>query len=382
MTEPPQEWAAPGAPTTPSGEPSPGTGASAGPAAPPEWQTPPGWGGSAGSGTAAPGGALWGAPRPVDVKPGVVPLRPLGLGELLDGAVAIIRRYPRPTLGLSVGVALVVTLLNTILSLTALRGVLSLDASSFESTGGELGWAVNGSAISGAVAGVLATILIALLAGVMLSGFITAVVGRAVLGRPMTFADAWAQVWPLLFRLVGLALLTGLIVGGVAFGGLAVAGAVGFLVGGGGIALAVLLGIGALVLSVRLYIQLSLASSVLVLENATIGTSMRRSRVLVRGSWWRVFGILLLTWIIGAFAAQVLQVPFLLLGISDSGFGATGELSSVEIVMGSLGAGIASAVVAPFAAGVRALLYVDRRVRAEGLDIALTAAVREQPTTP
>lgn len=380
MTDQSGSWASPSGWTSPSDEPAPLLDQPPRDQAPPPsgsgFQAPPGWGGPQ-----SPTGG-WGTPRPPDVRPGVVPLRPLGLGELLDGAVAIIRRYPRPTLGLSVGVALVVTLLNTILSLTALRGVLSLDASSFESTGGELGWAVNGSAISGAVAGVLATILIALLAGVMLSGFITAVVGRAVLGRPMTFADAWAQVWPLLFRLVGLALLTGLIVGGVAFGGLAVAGAVGFLVGGGGIALAVLLGIGALVLSVRLYIQLSLASSVLVLENATIGTSMRRSRVLVRGSWWRVFGILLLTWIIGAFAAQVLQVPFLLLGISDSGFGATGDLSSVEIVMGSLGAGIASAVVAPFAAGVRALLYVDRRVRAEGLDIALTAAVREQPTTP
>ena len=45
-------------------------------------------------------------------QPGVVPLRPLALGELLDGAIKIIRRYPRPTLGLSAAIAAVVTVLN------------------------------------------------------------------------------------------------------------------------------------------------------------------------------------------------------------------------------------------------------------------------------
>ena len=37
----------------------------------------------------------------------LVPLRPLGIGEILDGAVTYIRRYPRPTLGIAAGVALV-----------------------------------------------------------------------------------------------------------------------------------------------------------------------------------------------------------------------------------------------------------------------------------
>lgn len=46
------------------------------------------------------------APPPAP-KPGVIPLRPLGLGEILEGAISYIRANPKVTLGLS---AVVITL--------------------------------------------------------------------------------------------------------------------------------------------------------------------------------------------------------------------------------------------------------------------------------
>src|ERR671918_262293 len=49
---------------------------------------------------------------PAAVKPGVIPLRPLGVGEILDGAVTTIRRNPGPMLGLSAIVAIVTQLLG------------------------------------------------------------------------------------------------------------------------------------------------------------------------------------------------------------------------------------------------------------------------------
>ena len=48
-------------------------------------------------GAARPRAAVRG-PRP---KPGVIPLRPLGLGEILDGSFATIRRNPKATLGIA-----------------------------------------------------------------------------------------------------------------------------------------------------------------------------------------------------------------------------------------------------------------------------------------
>ena len=359
---------------------------------PGDWTTPGGWGGPAqqpptvppgygqqpyAGGPAPRGPAPWGQ-RPVEVKPGVVPLRPLGLGELLDGAVGIIRRYPRPALGLSAMVALVTTLLNVALLVTAFQPLLAVDTTALEN--GDTA-ALEG-ALGGAAAGGLLTIVLALLSGAVLTGVLTAVVGKAVLGEPMSFAQAWQQVRPLLLRLIGLALLVLAIVYGIFLAGLAVG--VGLIAAGGPVLAVVgvpliLASFGALA---YLYIRLSLAPCVLVLERTGIVTSLRRSGVLVKRDWWRVCGILLLTLIIGSFVSQVVQLPFAVLGAGSPSSlldPAADVLGTRSLVLAAIGAGLASTLVAPFTAGVRALVYIDRRMRAEGLDVALTAAANARP---
>ncbi len=136
--------------------------------------------------------------------------------------------------------------------------------------------------------------------------------------------------------------------------------------------------IGGAVLGFVLYVRFALACSALVLEDAPLGRAFRRSNVLVRRSFWRIVGILLLTFVVSSFVAQVVQVPFMFFGDGNP----LTSLSSPDsdgpgrtaLVMTTLGAGLASALITPFTAGVRALLYVDRRMRAEGLDVALQAA--------
>jgi hypothetical protein len=147
--------------------------------------------------------------------------------------------------------------------------------------------------------------------------------------------------------------------------------------------IAVPLIIGAVCLAVYLYCRLSLAPSALVLEKAGIRTSLRRSGVLVRRSWWRVFGVLALALIVATVVGQVVQLPFLIFGIAPLGVRGGGAAllqgTTRLLVLTYIGAGIAQTVIAPFSAGVRALLYVDRRMRAEGLDVALTAAASPRP---
>lgn len=320
----------------------------------------------------AKGPAPWGQ-RPAELKPGVVPLRPLGLGELLDGAVGIIRRYPRPALGLSAVIALVTTLLNIALLVTAFRPLLEVDPTALE-TGDTA--ALEG-AIGGAAAGGSLAILLALLSGAVLTGLLTAVVGKAVLGEPMSFAQTWRQVRPFLLRLVGLALLFLAIVSGILIAGI-VAGAGLIAVGGGFLAIVgVPLILASLAACAYVYIRLSLAPCVLVLERTGILVSLRRSGELVKRDWWRVFGILALTFIIGGFVSQVVQLPFAVLGAGSPSalFDPEADVFGTRaLVLSAIGGGLASTLVAPFTAGVRALVYVDRRMRAEGLDVALTAA--------
>jgi hypothetical protein len=389
MTEPPEGWAAPGGWAPPHEPAQPAQPAQPPPAAPsqqpgyyatpppaaPGWQAPPGWGGPQSNEQVPYGG--WGAPRPPEVRPGVVPLRPLGLGELLDGAVSVVRRYPRPCLGLSAAIAIFSTVLNIILVLTALSPLADLDTERLANGDtDQLDGAVGAAALGGG-----AGAIVSLLATLVLTGVLTAVVGRAVLGQPMTAGEAWRDVRPAIPRLIGTALLSALIVWATFSIGIAVAALLVVAAGPAALLVGIPLGIGAAVAAVYLYVRLSLAPAAVILERAGVRASLRRSGVLVRRSWWRIFGILILTAIIAAFVSQVLQIPFLIFGAGSTGLGRLTDPDAggtATLVLSYIGAGVAQTLVAPFTAGVRALLYVDRRMRAEGLDVALTAAAAQR----
>ena len=321
------------------------------------------------------GQSPYGAPRP-ELKPGVVPLRPLGLGELLDGAVGVLRRYPRPTLGLSAAVAVVATAVSVVLLLTVFRPFADVNSSALES-GDTAAFeaALGGAAVGGVLAGVLD-----LLSTAVLTGFLTAVVGKAVLGDTMTLGAAWSQVRPHLLKLVGVALLLALLAGGIVFVGVLV-GVLAIATGGPALALVgVPLILGSFAAAAYLYIRLSLAPCAVVLEQVGIGTALRRSWVLVKGAWWRVFGITLLTFIVTSFVGLVISLPFQLLGygsLTDLAGGGD-ALATRALILSSIGSIVVATLVDPFTAGVRALLYVDRRMRAEGLDVALTAAASDR----
>src|SRR4051812_4243769 len=293
MSEPTPGWASPGGhdpASTPTAPPGPSA----------DWQpaggwTQPGWG--------QPG---WGQPRPPEPKPGVVPLRPLGLGELLDGAVALIRRYPRPVLGLSAALAIISTALNVTLALTVFKPLIDFDISTFESGGTATTDEVDGF-FGGALIGSLGSSLVTALATVILTGVVTVVVGRGVLGEPITLGEAWSVVRSALWRLVGLSLLVTLLVYGSLAVGVTLAVIFVAVLGGWGWLPALVLGAVGICLAVYLYCRLALAPCVLILERAGVRTSMRRSGVLVGGAWWRVCGILILAAIVAGVVANVIQ---------------------------------------------------------------------------
>ena len=77
---------------------------------------------------AAPGATGWGWARPERGQAGVIPLRPLGVGEILDGAVTTIRRNPGPMLGLSAIVAVLTQLLGLGVGYLLLRGAPAIES--------------------------------------------------------------------------------------------------------------------------------------------------------------------------------------------------------------------------------------------------------------
>ena len=105
---------------------------------------------------------------------------------------------------------------------------------------------------------------------------------------------------------------------------------------------------------------------VLYLEHAGVGGSLNRSSTLVKGSWWRIFGILFLIGLIVGIVGLILQGMFGLLSF----------VAPAGIFRQALGGVLSAAVQAallPFTAIATTLLYLDQRVRLESLDLQLMA---------
>jgi len=312
------------------------------------------------------------------VQPGVVPLRPLGLGELFDGAVQTMRQNPKVMFGVSAVLMGVAMLLSTVVLLVAVAG-FGVRPVSGDSTLGrdQVAAAVSEGALSVGVPQVLTT-----LATILLTGILILAVSDAVLGRRPTVGEVVQRVRPRIWALLGLSLLTGLIF--VVLVLLLSAPAAALLLASqpllGGIA-AVLAVLALIVLAPFLWVRLSFAAPALLLERLSVGRALARSWRLTISSWWRVFGILFLTQLIAGVATSLLSVPFAVVGAivgGALGSESTGWLTSEAL--GNLGIVLGSAVTAPFTAAVTALLYIDVRIRREGLDVALARAA--EPATP
>ena len=359
MTDPPG-WAQPGRePDRPTGwapeQPPPAPGG---------WLPPHGWGP---------------APTP---KPGVIPLRPLGVGELLDGAISTMRANPWPMLGLSAVVALVAQLVQVPIVWLLMRDVGPLAPTSAPATPAQ-----QASLLASTLSTTAITVLVTAVANVLLTGILTVVVSRAVLGEHVSSGQAWGRARPRLPALFGVTVLVVLALAGLA----ALALAPGVLLAvadapAASVAVAFLLGVPlAVVATGYLYVAWALAPPAVVLERQPVLAALSRSRALVRGAWWRTFGVLVLLNIIAGVIGQILAIPFFIASLA-AGYVVGGQPEPYgfwPLVVTGVGTVVAAAVTWPFVAGATALLYVDRRIRREGLDLELArAAGVPLPATP
>ena len=324
------------------------------------------------------------APPPAAPKPGIVPLRPLGLGEILDGAVAYIRGNPRAVLGVSVVLAVAAAVLELVTNLLTWGAISrsiddltnSLDGFDTPATSADTSAQLSSTLLDLVASG------ISLFIGVVATGLFTILIGHAVLGRRIRAGQAWAEARGRLLRLLGLTLLIGLVTIGIFVAGVVVAIVLTAALGGVGLAVGALLVIGLIPLAIWLWVSWSLAAPTLMLERTGVIVAMRRSFRLVRPAWWRIFGIELLAAIIAGVITTVVSIPFTVIG-GVSIFTAADPTSIpwLYLVGSALGSLVAAVVVQPFSAGVTALLYVDQRIRREALDLVLLDAANVSAAT-
>ncbi|MCJ1677023.1 hypothetical protein MTF65_06625 [Streptomyces sp. APSN-46.1] len=378
-------WTTPGSPS--DGQGSGGTQPPARPAGGEKWsaeQPPPGQGPWSSPGTGAPDapsttpqqpaqgtgnpGGGWGSwGPPAAAKPGVIPLRPLGLGEILDGAVTTMRTHWRPVLSISLAVSLMVEIFSVLVQKYS-ADRLAIEPNAQPRMEDVLDTVGSSAALT------IGALFIQLLGGVLVTAMLTMIFSRAVLGQNSTIAGAWRDARGQLLRLAGLTLLLG--TGAAAVLTLMILP--GILAHNFG--LGFVGGFTALVLITWLWFKYSLASPALMLEKAKIFTALNRSAKLVKGSWWRIFGISLLTGLITGMVSVIIVYPLTLIGVALFGGGMDGLADGTAmdswgaLISAGIGSVIALTITMPMASGVTVLLYIDQRIRREALDLELARA--------
>ncbi|MEU1473455.1 hypothetical protein ABZ434_35250 [Streptomyces sp. NPDC005761] len=332
-------------------------------------------------------------------KPGVIPLAPLRLGDVFNGAFATVGRHGKQLLGVGAaayGGALALVLTAAAVAYSAVADHLDriLALGSDENPRAEdwvpLVVAFGAVAVVGLVAAVISTAL--------MYTAVPAVLQEAVLGRPTTFSAVWRRAWNRMPAVIATVMLTWLIVlvpillAWAGFLAIVIA-AVSTDSDGGQVAVIVIGLLGALVtapLATWLWVKFSLAPSAVVFENQGPIAAMRRSSRLVRGDWWRIFGITLLAGAVAGFAGYVIQMPFSLLGMFSGMLGTVNlgddpNPAAVVVAIGGyvlsmlVGQLVSQLVVATFPPLVTGLLYVDRRIRTENLGPVLAEAAALPP---
>jgi hypothetical protein len=285
-------------------------------------------------------------------KPGIIPLRPLSLSDIFNGAVSYVRANPKPTLGLTTVIVLITAVIGFVTGLAMTR---------------------IGSGDLSTVTGVAVGALVTLLATTLLSGMLTVIVARAILGTRITVGQAWARVRTRIPALIALTLSE---IAAVALAaGLVVAIISGIGNAGGGVAAAVvgLPLIMAFVVAVAyLYAKLVLAPVAIVLENKGVVAAVKRSFALSRNRFWRILGTVLLAGVVVGVVSAAISVPFDIAGQVISAGSSSATIAGIAV--STIGQAIGRVITAPFVAGVVTLLYTDARIRSEAFDFTLLSA--------
>lgn len=323
-TAAPAPWA------SPSGSPEPAARTSAGsqPAAPPaRWQPA--------------------AARPAD-QPGqsaaATPLRPFSVGEILGAAAGIFRRNPRTILPLA---ALLVTL-QQVLTLVAQLATREIPTR-IDVASGTAELSLGGG--FGLLLGLIANTVV----GAILTAMIVVLVADDLLGQRLGLAELWRRVRPRLAALIGLALMAGV---------LSVLGLFLLVVPG-----------------VLLWSAWSLAIPALLLERLGPIRALRRSWRLAWPDLGRVFLVRLVAFLLGTLMLYVIAAPFLIAGALIATAGSEpidSQAPLTAVVFAAVGSIVGGLIAKPFGAAVLVLLYLDRRMRAEGMDIVLHLQQRQR----
>ncbi|MER8069502.1 hypothetical protein ABTZ59_14555 [Streptomyces sp. NPDC094034] len=365
-----------------------------------------GWGGGGyGGGPGGPyGGGPYGwggwTPPPPPPKPGVIPLGPLGLGEILNGTFATMGRYWKQLFGVAAAVYGAATTAVAIALAVAYAAVGDRLREVIDTPPGvDPSWTdVRPLLIAFGCVWLFGMVML-VASNAFVQATCPSVVRSAVLGHPTTFGAVWRRALARFPAVLGAALLSGLIAvlpAALLLLGFVITLITSIAMDGSPAHLFWLIPLGflgALALTppaIWLWVRFSLAPAVAVIESRGPLAALRRSADLVRGDWWRICGISLLAFAMASFAGLVLQqlvnaltaVGGLLTPSTLGDDPTAGQILvavSGYLVLFMVAQLITQLITTTFPQLVLNLLYVDRRMRTENLAPTLAEAATTPP---
>ena len=317
-------------------------------------------------GTQTQGGTAW-----TVAQPGIIPLRPLTVGELFNGAFQAVRVNPQTMFGFAFAIMAVVGLVQAFFASSSSSSLTrALSSGDTDDLVYSLGSSMGSITTSG----------LTLLATAFLSGMLALTVWDAVLGRKSSPADAWHRFSP---RFVPVLLAT-LLIGIIEFVAIVVVLLV-FLIPfflvvvntasarsydsasagiGGALSIIFLMIVALIVIACFLTVKFAFTSSAVVLEGLGPVDAMKRSWSLSKGSFWRILGRIWLMGIVTTLITSVLgAIVGAILGVGANAAESLGLLVAFSAFVSAL----LSAVVIPVQSSFYTLMYLDERMRKENL---------------
>jgi hypothetical protein len=255
------------------------------------------------------------------------------------------------------------------------------------------------SALAGMKSNFGATFVVLILSAVCKAfslGAVTLAVSELCLGRPATIWESYRKVKKRVAGLFGLILLLLFLGFLLVFAGVFVGALLGILMASGltaatgsSAALKVVVFIlvmilvlacvaGGAFLAFWLLMRFAVSIPVFMLEKLGVGESLTRSGVLTRGHRWRIFGAVIIMYIVSFGVQSVLSLPFIILTAVNAAKG----VLPLWIQMGTTLAGAVGGTLAgPLMMITLALVYYDVRIRKEAFDLENMMASLS-PSTP
>ena len=318
-------------------------------------------------------------------KPGLIPLRPLTLGTLLGASFQVMRRNPRPTFGFALLLAGAVSVISVI-AMGAVGFILFSHPFQGSNTDDQFTLAAGGI-MGGFLLGFFVPLALGLVAFSILQGIIALEVARGTVGEKLKLGGLWRAGKGRIGVLVGWSLL-------IAAAAVVFFTIVGALVGlltvgfgtdaiGWSILILALAYLAFAVLAAWLGTKTALVPSILIIERLTLGKAIVRSWRLTHQSFWRTFGTILLVSVIVNVATSIVTTPVQFIFGIFAGLlnptGGTEDSIGVTLVIFAAVLIVVTVVVTAIALIVQssavALIYIDLRMRKEGLDLELARFV-------